>query len=75
MPLKTKTVTIRMEPTIKGLLETAASVERRSLGNMVEIMIVKYARELGIEGISQVPPSTKSSRVNNSTQRSSGRSK
>lgn len=55
MSLKTKTVTIRMEPQVKGLLQAAATVERRSLGNMVEIMIVKYAREMGIEDNSKNP--------------------
>lgn len=75
MPLKTKTVTIRMEPLVKDLLQTAATVERRSLGNMVEIMIVNYTREMGIEGIPQTPPSTKSSRSTNPTRSSSDRSK
>jgi hypothetical protein len=38
-----------MTPDIKGLLQIAASTERRSIGNMVEVMIVKYAQEIGIE--------------------------
>lgn len=74
MSLKTKTVTIRMDPQVKDLLKTAAATERRSLGNMVEIMIVKYSRDMGIEGISN-NPSTKFSQGNNPPWRRSARSK
>lgn len=48
MLLKTETVTIRMEPEIKRMLRAAAQKERRSIANLIEVMIVDYANRLGV---------------------------
>lgn len=49
MANKTTTVTFRMNPVVKEMLRIAAGKERRSVANMIEVMVVEYARKLGIE--------------------------
>lgn len=49
MANKTTTVTFRMNPSVKEMLRVAADKERRSIANMIEVMVVAYARKLGIE--------------------------
>ena len=49
MANKTTTVTFRMNPAVKEMLRVAAGRERRSVANMIEVMVVEYARKLGIE--------------------------
>ena len=49
MANKTTTVTFRMSPSVKELLRIAAGKERRSVANMIEMMVVEYAKHLGIE--------------------------
>lgn len=45
MPLtKTETLTCRIAPEVKAALRAAAERERRSLANMLEVMIRDYAR-------------------------------
>ncbi|MBK1732761.1 hypothetical protein [Thiococcus pfennigii] len=41
--LKSETVTFRIRPEIKDSLRSAAARERRSLANMLEVMIEFYA--------------------------------
>ncbi|PHV48382.1 hypothetical protein CSQ91_21640 [Janthinobacterium sp. BJB301] len=42
--LKTQVVSVRVEPQIKNALQAAADKERRSLANMIEVMVVAYCR-------------------------------
>lgn len=59
MANKTSTVTFRMNPSIKEMLRIAADKERRSVANMIEVMVVEYAKKMGIEE-SHVQPKRKS---------------
>ena len=45
---KTATLTFRIEPALKEALRTAAESERRSIANMVEVMIRDYCGRQGI---------------------------
>ena len=49
MANKTTTVTFRMNPTVKEMLRVAADKERRSVANMIEVMVVEYAKKMGVE--------------------------
>ena len=49
MANKTTTVTFRMNPSVKEMLRVAADKERRSVANMIEVMVVEYANKRGIE--------------------------
>lgn len=49
MANKTTTVTFRMNPAIKEMLRIAADKERRSVANMIEVMVVEYAKKMGVE--------------------------
>jgi hypothetical protein len=44
---KTEVVSVRVEPAIKTALQAAADLERRSLANMVEVMVIAYCRSNG----------------------------
>jgi hypothetical protein len=46
---KTEAVSVRVEPKIKAALLAAAEHERRSIANMVEVMVLTFCRERGIE--------------------------
>ncbi|HEY1631864.1 MAG TPA: hypothetical protein VGF56_11150 [Rhizomicrobium sp.] len=46
---KTAVVTLRIEPQIKAAAETAAQRDRRSLTNLIELLIVEHCRTLDIE--------------------------
>lgn len=58
--VKTETITVRIEPAVKAGLKAVAEQERRSLANMVEVMIRDYCERSGIE-ISE--PSTADSKA------------
>lgn len=45
---KTSTLTIRLEPDLKEALRAAASLEHRSIANMVEVMILDHCSRSGI---------------------------
>lgn len=45
---KTTTLTFRIEPGVKEALRTAATRERRSIANMVEVLIRDYCGRNGI---------------------------
>ncbi len=49
MANKTTTVTFRMNPAVKEMLRVAADKERRSVANMIEVMVVEYAKKMGVE--------------------------
>jgi len=55
---KTETVTVRIEPAVKALLKLAAQQDRRSLANMIEVMILDYCERRSIE-----PPAAAGSRA------------
>jgi hypothetical protein len=50
---KSEVVSVRVEPTIKAALQSAADREMRSLANMVEVMVIAYCRSNGypLEGV------------------------
>lgn len=52
---KTATLMLRLDPVVKRGLRALAARERRSLANMVEVMILEYSRQRGI-AILEMPP-------------------
>ena len=46
---KTATLMLRLSPAIKEDLRALAARERRSLSNMVEVMVLDYGRRQGAE--------------------------
>ena len=47
--VKTETVTVRIEPAVKAGLKAVAEQERRSLANMIEVMIRQYCDGAGVQ--------------------------
>ena len=45
---KTAALNIRIDPDIKEAIRVAADRERRSVASMVEILILKHCKEVGI---------------------------
>ena len=45
---KTAALNIRIDPDIKEAIRVAADRERRSIANMVEMLILKHCEEVGI---------------------------
>jgi hypothetical protein len=56
--LKAETLSIRTSAEIKQLLRLAAERERRSVASMVEILVLEYARQHGLQA--QAPQPTAS---------------
>jgi len=54
--IKTETITVRIEPAVKEGLKSMAEHERRSLANMIEVMIRDYCERSGVT-ISNSSPS------------------
>lgn len=48
MANKTETITLRIEPAVKAGLKAMAERERRSIANMVEVLIRDYCHQKGI---------------------------
>jgi len=46
---KDETLSIRTSAEVKQLLRMAAEQEHRSVASMVEVLILKYAQELGLK--------------------------
>jgi len=46
--IKSEILTVRIEPTVKAGLKAMAEQERRSLANMIEIMIRDYCGRHGV---------------------------
>ncbi len=46
--IKSETITVRIEPSVKAGLKAMAELERRSLANMIEIMIRDYCDRNGV---------------------------
>lgn len=49
MHKKTSTMSMRISPDVKKLLVSAAAQEHRTIANMVEWMVLKYAEQLGLK--------------------------
>lgn len=47
--IKTETMTVRIEPAVKQGLKAMAERERRSLANMIEVMIRDYCGRNGVK--------------------------
>ena len=47
--MKTETITVRIEPAVKAGLKAVAEQERRSLANMIEVMIRQYCDAAGVK--------------------------
>lgn len=45
---KSATLTLRIDPAVKGLLSLAAEADRRSQANMVEVMVIQYCEQRGL---------------------------
>lgn len=45
---KTATLTLRVPPEVKELLSAAAKADRRSLANMLEVIVVEYCERRDI---------------------------
>jgi len=58
---KTETLTVRLTPEVKAALRETAAQERRSLANMLEVMIRAYAAGGRPADGGQVPPMVNSS--------------
>ncbi len=54
-PLKNETVSIRTSAEIKQLLKLAAEREHRSVASMVEVLVLAYAQEHGLEAAPEAP--------------------
>lgn len=54
--VKTETITVRIEPAVKAGLKSAAEQERRSLANMIEVMIRDYCERNRIAIPEQASP-------------------
>lgn len=52
--LKTATMTLRIEPKIKEVAELAAQQDRRSVANLIEVLVLAHGKTLGIEPTSEV---------------------
>jgi hypothetical protein len=45
---KTTTLNLRIDPHLKDALKTASLREHRSIANMVEVLIMRHCKEIGI---------------------------
>lgn len=56
------TVTLRVSEEVRELLRAAAEEDRRSMGNMVEVLILKHCKEHGIGVARKREPKSKAER-------------
>ncbi len=54
--LKAETLSIRTSVEIKQLLRLASERERRSVASMIEILVLEYARQHGLQELAPRPP-------------------
>lgn len=47
-PRKTTTLNLRVDPTIKEAIREAALLDNRSIANMIEVLIRRHCKEVGI---------------------------
>lgn len=62
--LKTAVMTLRVEPKVKKVAELAAQQDRRSVANLIEVLVLAHGKTLGIEPSSQVIRSEKGEKEN-----------
>lgn len=65
--LKDETLSIRTSADIKQLLKLAAEREHRSVASMVEVLVLEYAQEHGLETVLEAPISTGERKKNHGT--------
>jgi predicted HicB family RNase H-like nuclease len=53
--LKTANLSLRIEPQTKAAARIAARTQRRSLANFIEVLILQYCKQHGIEVRTQRP--------------------
>lgn len=54
---KSESLTVRLEPAVKEVLRVAAERERRSISNMLEVMILEYSQHMEKAGrVVAAPP-------------------
>jgi hypothetical protein len=46
--LKTATMTLRVDPRIKAAVEAAAQRDHRSITSLIEVLIIKHCRSVGL---------------------------
>ena len=61
---KDETLSIRTSRDIKQLLRIAAERERRSIASMVEVLVLKYAQEQGLQAEEPSEEETKKGKEN-----------
>ncbi|OPB20172.1 hypothetical protein [Pseudomonas fluorescens] len=61
---KDETLSIRTSRDIKQLLRIAAERERRSIASMIEVLILKYAQEQGLQTEAPLEEETKKGKGN-----------
>ena len=61
---KDETLSIRTSSDIKQLLRIAAERERRSISSMVEVLVLKYAQEQGLQAEETSAEETKKGKGN-----------
>lgn len=61
---KDQTLSIRTSRDIKQLLRIAAERERRSIASMIEVLILKYAQEQGLQAETPSVEETKKGKGN-----------
>ena len=61
---KDETLSIRTSRDIKQLLRIAAERERRSIASMVEVLVLKYAQEQGLQAEEPSEEETKKGKGN-----------
>ena len=61
---KDETLSIRTSRDIKQLLRIAAERERRSIASMIEVLILKYAQEQGLQAETPSVEETKKGKGN-----------
>jgi hypothetical protein len=44
VPTKTASISLRVAPDVKDMLANAAQADRRSIANMLEVMVIDYCR-------------------------------
>lgn len=47
--IKTAVMTLRVEPMVKRFAELAAKHERRSVTSLIEVLVLKYCEQIGIQ--------------------------
>ena len=57
--LKTVSVSFRVSPKFKRLLETAAALERRSQANLLETLLFAYCEQKGLASTAGQPSTDK----------------